>query len=84
MSFADYATQILGGGLPAVLDAAKSKTGQGDTAPERTAPSGTRAGTEPYLLGRLSEGLGVGSVTAALLAVAVLGGSIWLLVRATR
>lgn len=52
--FSDYALQLLRGGLPAVLDTSKTSTGQGDTAPERLAPTGTLQDQEPFNLSKIA------------------------------
>lgn len=51
-TFSDYAKLVLAGGLPAVLDNnAASRTQQGDTRPERTAPEPTIRDREPFMIG---------------------------------
>ena len=51
-TFSDYAKAILAGGLPAVLDNnAATRTAQGDTRPERTAPEATIRDSEPFMIG---------------------------------
>lgn len=81
MAFSDYARAVLAGGLPAVLDVgSQGGTRQGDTRPERTAPSSTVADDEPFT-SRLSQGLTLETGVLALVGVAALVGIIYFVAR---